>query len=167
MHRIGQDKETHFVKIVVKDSIDEGLLELQQGKAQMISKALQEDAGRKTAPSLGELVRLFGVGEGVGGEGGEGGEGVEGVEGGGGGGEGGGAVVEGEGGGEGGVVVAGREGGGEGGGKGEGKDRGESAGEGGEREVVVVDDDDDAEGDRIDRVGEAAEAGAGEEIEGS
>lgn len=73
VHRIGQEKETYFVKIIVKDSIDERLLEMQQGKEQMISKALQEDAKHKTAPTLEELVRLFGAdgGDGAGGAGGE------------------------------------------------------------------------------------------------
>jgi hypothetical protein len=60
-HRIGQEKETYFVKIVVKDSIDEALLQMQQGKETMIAKALQEDASQKTAPTLEELMRLFGV----------------------------------------------------------------------------------------------------------
>jgi hypothetical protein len=62
VHRIGQEKETYFVKIVVKDSIDQALLQMQEGKATMIAKALQEDASQKTVPTLEELVRLFGLG---------------------------------------------------------------------------------------------------------
>jgi hypothetical protein len=63
VHRIGQEKETYFVKIVVKDSIDEALLQMQEGKASMIAKALQEeDASQKTVPTIEELMRLFGVG---------------------------------------------------------------------------------------------------------
>ena len=60
VHRIGQLKETYFVKIVVKDSVDERLLAMQHDKEQLISKALQEDAKHKTAPTLEELMKLFG-----------------------------------------------------------------------------------------------------------
>lgn len=61
VHRIGQLKETHFVKIVIKDSIDERILQMQHDKAKIISKALQEDERHKTQPTLDELVRLFGA----------------------------------------------------------------------------------------------------------
>lgn len=60
VHRIGQDKETHFVKILVKDTIDEYLLHMQAAKQGMIERALQEDAKHKTALTLDELVKLFG-----------------------------------------------------------------------------------------------------------
>ncbi|KAG7287136.1 hypothetical protein NEMBOFW57_006641 [Staphylotrichum longicolle] len=86
VHRIGQDKTTYFVKIAVKDSIDEGLLQMQQGKDRMIAKALQEGVRRKAAPTLEELLRLFGVerdAEGTGGEEAAHGEGEEAVHGGG------------------------------------------------------------------------------------
>jgi hypothetical protein len=63
VHRIGQEKETYFVKILTKDTIDERLMEMGQDKEQLISKALQEDAAHKTAPTLEELLRLFQVGD--------------------------------------------------------------------------------------------------------
>ncbi|KAK4099193.1 hypothetical protein N658DRAFT_487787 [Parathielavia hyrcaniae] len=61
VHRIGQEKETYFVKIVVRDTIDEGLLQMQERKARMIAKALPEN-GKATEPTLDsveELRRLF------------------------------------------------------------------------------------------------------------
>lgn len=56
----GQLKETHVVKIVAKDTIDEWLVQMQREKQKAISKALQEGTEHKTSPSLEELFRLFG-----------------------------------------------------------------------------------------------------------
>lgn len=61
MHRIGQLKVTHFVKIVVRDSIDERLIAMQSHKQQRIAEALREDAGHKTALSLDDYKRLIGA----------------------------------------------------------------------------------------------------------
>ncbi|AEO70728.1 uncharacterized protein THITE_2024021, partial [Thermothielavioides terrestris NRRL 8126] len=63
VHRIGQRKETHFVKVVVKDSIDQALLSMQESKDREIARALQEDPGHKTALTMEEIARLFGIGE--------------------------------------------------------------------------------------------------------
>ncbi len=70
VHRIGQEKETHFAKIVVKDSIDERLVQMQEEKARAIARALGEDGKEERAVlTLEELGRLFGgdENEGVGG----------------------------------------------------------------------------------------------------
>ncbi|KAL2261278.1 hypothetical protein VTK26DRAFT_4482 [Humicola hyalothermophila] len=61
VHRIGQRKETYFVKIAVKDTVDERLLAMQGDKDRLIRQALQEDAAHRTAPTLEELMKLFGV----------------------------------------------------------------------------------------------------------
>ena len=64
VHRIGQEKETHFAKIVVKDSIDERLVQMQEEKDRDISRALGEDGAEGRAVlTLEELGRLFGGGD--------------------------------------------------------------------------------------------------------
>lgn len=103
VHRIGQDKETHFAKIVVKDSIDERLVQMQEEKDRDISRALGEDGAEGRAVlTLEELGRLFGEDE------------------------------------EDGSVAGGEVGGGNAGG-------GEAGGGVGEREVIVVEDDEEGE----------------------
>ncbi len=73
VHRIGQEKETHFAKIVVKNSIDERLVQMQEEKARVIARALGEDGKEERAVlTVEELGRLFGNDEEEGVGGGEG-----------------------------------------------------------------------------------------------
>ncbi|KAH6855854.1 P-loop containing nucleoside triphosphate hydrolase protein [Chaetomium sp. MPI-CAGE-AT-0009] len=61
VHRIGQQKETYFAKIVVQDSVDQRLVDMQEEKSKRISGLLKEGVSRRKVLTLEELVRLFGV----------------------------------------------------------------------------------------------------------
>lgn len=61
VHRIGQQKETYFTKIIVRDSIDEMLLNTQDAKEKRISDVFKEGVDRREMPTLEELIRLFGL----------------------------------------------------------------------------------------------------------
>lgn len=61
VHRIGQEKETYFAKVVVLDSVDQRLLSMQEAKNKRISGILKENANDKALPKLEELIALFGV----------------------------------------------------------------------------------------------------------
>ena len=43
VHRIGQLKETHFCKIIAKNTIDERLVDMQEEKDEFISRTLNDD----------------------------------------------------------------------------------------------------------------------------
>ncbi|KAM7207765.1 81e4ad1c-ff53-4b31-96ff-86feb7e2e2d8 [Naviculisporaceae sp. PSN 640] len=60
VHRIGQEKETFFVKILAKGTIDERIFDLQEKKAGDIKKALQEGVKYKKPPTLEEMCDIFG-----------------------------------------------------------------------------------------------------------
>ncbi|KAK3294100.1 SNF2 family N-terminal domain-containing protein [Chaetomium fimeti] len=62
VHRIGQEKETYFTKIVVQDSVDQRLVDMQEEKSKRISSILKEGVSRRTVPTLEEVVALFGAG---------------------------------------------------------------------------------------------------------
>ncbi len=51
VHRIGQKKETHFCKIIAKNTIDERLLDMQEEKDKFIAKALNDDFTNTKRPS--------------------------------------------------------------------------------------------------------------------
>jgi hypothetical protein len=57
--RIGQQKEAHMARLVIKGTIDEAIYALQGNKQQAIDAALS-DSQRKERLSIGELMRLFG-----------------------------------------------------------------------------------------------------------
>ncbi|KAK4125866.1 hypothetical protein N657DRAFT_688527 [Parathielavia appendiculata] len=59
VHRIGQTKPTYLVKILVKNIIDEGLLEIQQAKEGGVAKALQKNGSYKTERTAEELMKFF------------------------------------------------------------------------------------------------------------
>ena len=61
VHRIGQEKETYFAKVVVLDSVDQRLLSMQEAKNKRISGILKEGASDRPTPKLEELIALFGV----------------------------------------------------------------------------------------------------------
>ncbi|KAK4235222.1 hypothetical protein C8A03DRAFT_18001 [Achaetomium macrosporum] len=69
VHRIGQQKETHFVRIVAKNTVDGRMLAMAHEKEKMAARALQEDdesqkqGGRRRpcALSIQELMSLFDV----------------------------------------------------------------------------------------------------------
>ena len=100
--RIGQESETHVVRFLIRNTIDERLARLQEQKKELVGRALGDTQAFRTY-SVEELMRLFGtvktgedgkpfifveeVGMGVaggwnggGGEAGEGDEAGEGVE---------------------------------------------------------------------------------------
>lgn len=59
--RFGQEKETHFVRLAVKDSIDERILKMQLRKMKAIDKALQDTGDVGPGLSLEEVAELFGI----------------------------------------------------------------------------------------------------------
>jgi hypothetical protein len=61
VHRIGQEKETYFAKVVVLDSVDQRLLSMQEAKDKRISGILKEGASDRPVPELKEMIALFGV----------------------------------------------------------------------------------------------------------
>jgi SNF2 family DNA or RNA helicase len=59
VYRHGQKKETYFVRIAVKDSIDDRLLKMQEKKEGEILEAMKE--GKKLKPlTVDECIALFG-----------------------------------------------------------------------------------------------------------
>mgnify|MGYP001206741145 CR=1 FL=1 len=60
VHRIGQARETHFAKVIVKDTVDEQLMALRAKKKTTIGQALQNGTKQKMVPSIEELMQLFG-----------------------------------------------------------------------------------------------------------
>ncbi len=66
MHRIGQTKETYFVKILANDTIDEGMVRMQKAKLRKMSAVLHEDCedeGGETGFTLEEVTKLIRIGE--------------------------------------------------------------------------------------------------------
>lgn len=61
--RLGQEKETHFVRLAIENSIDERILEMQLRKMKDIDTALQGKADKKKL-SLKEVAELFGISKG-------------------------------------------------------------------------------------------------------
>ncbi|RYP59595.1 hypothetical protein DL769_008460 [Monosporascus sp. CRB-8-3] len=61
--RIGQKKETHFVRLAVNDTIDQRILRLQLRKMRKIDKALQDTGEVTGGLSLAEVAELFGLTE--------------------------------------------------------------------------------------------------------
>ncbi|KAK4134684.1 hypothetical protein BT67DRAFT_379414 [Trichocladium antarcticum] len=60
VYRMGQQKETYFVRLMVKNSIDERLAQLQLDKLEMIAGTIQESDSSKVSLSNEEIVSLFG-----------------------------------------------------------------------------------------------------------
>ena len=59
--RIGQHKETHVSRLVIKNSIDMRLLSMQADKIRAIDRAMQDtDAGIVEPLSMTDLASLFG-----------------------------------------------------------------------------------------------------------
>ena len=58
--RIGQLKETHMTRIVVKNSVDMRLLTMQLYKLENCEKAIREDGKKGERLGLRELANLFG-----------------------------------------------------------------------------------------------------------
>ncbi len=59
VHRIGQDKETYITRCIVEDTVDDRLLEMQEEKKEVISKAM-DDRSVMANLTLPELLKLFG-----------------------------------------------------------------------------------------------------------
>jgi len=61
VHRIGQTQEVEVYKFVVRDSIDQDLLQLQRAKAHLLEDAIQHGGHREAAAklTLDDLKRLF------------------------------------------------------------------------------------------------------------
>lgn len=59
VYRIGQQKETQFARLVVKNTIDEAIIALQRSKQITIDAAL-DDSKRKEKVNTKELIGLFG-----------------------------------------------------------------------------------------------------------
>lgn len=59
VYRIGQEKETQFARLVVKNTIDEAIIALQKSKQITIDAAL-DDSKRKEKVNTKELMSLFG-----------------------------------------------------------------------------------------------------------
>ncbi|KAK5688470.1 hypothetical protein LTS10_000448 [Elasticomyces elasticus] len=66
--RIGQEKETQFVRIVVKNTVDAAMMDMKERKQIEIDGAMDDSKGRGDLP-VAELLRLFGEEVGEDGEG--------------------------------------------------------------------------------------------------
>ena len=66
--RIGQERETRLQRLVVRNTIDVRIREMQELKAKVVSRAMGDDGRSREQISVGELIRLFGPVE-VGGDG--------------------------------------------------------------------------------------------------
>ncbi|RYO92657.1 hypothetical protein DL766_008782 [Monosporascus sp. MC13-8B] len=61
--RIGQKKETHFVRLAVNDTIDQRILRMQLRKMREIDKALQDTCEVTKGLNLADVAELFGLTE--------------------------------------------------------------------------------------------------------
>lgn len=59
VYRMSQ-KETYFARIMVKNSIDERLVQLQLDKLDMVANTIKDSDSSKTSLSLEEIASLFG-----------------------------------------------------------------------------------------------------------
>eukprot|EP00929_Paragymnodinium_shiwhaense_P078159 TRINITY_DN40469_c0_g1_i1.p1 TRINITY_DN40469_c0_g1~~TRINITY_DN40469_c0_g1_i1.p1 ORF type:complete len:1656 (-),score=370.61 TRINITY_DN40469_c0_g1_i1:255-5222(-) len=61
VHRIGQTQEVHIYKFVVRDSIDEDILELHKAKSRLIEDLVESGAGQEVSSklTLNDLKRMF------------------------------------------------------------------------------------------------------------
>lgn len=57
---MGQTKETHFARIMAKNTIDERLVQIQRDKLQMVAKTVTEHDSSASSISAEELASLFG-----------------------------------------------------------------------------------------------------------
>lgn len=57
---MGQRKETYFARIMVKNSIDERLVQLQLNKLEMVANTIKDSDSSKTSLSLEEIASFFG-----------------------------------------------------------------------------------------------------------
>jgi hypothetical protein len=60
VHRMGQTKETHFARIMAKNTIDERLAALQIQKLRMINQTIKEFDSSKIKLTADEVLGLFG-----------------------------------------------------------------------------------------------------------
>ncbi|RJE26305.1 helicase [Aspergillus sclerotialis] len=61
LFRIGQERNVQFVKLVIKDTIDEYMLDMQQEKTVEINNTIGDDV-LKQRNTIRELMRMFGYG---------------------------------------------------------------------------------------------------------
>ncbi|KAI0776649.1 SNF2 family N-terminal domain-containing protein [Trametes elegans] len=62
VHRLGQEKEVYVKRLVIKDSIEERMLKLQETKTQLADAALGEGTGQKLHKlSVKQIKDLFGI----------------------------------------------------------------------------------------------------------
>lgn len=59
--RLGQEKETHFVRLAIDNSIDERIIKMQLRKMKNVDLALQDRGTVTSRPSLEEVAELFGI----------------------------------------------------------------------------------------------------------
>jgi SNF2 family DNA or RNA helicase len=59
VYRTGQEKETHLVRILAKDTIDERIIMLQDAKEEIINAALQDKAMQPNFSNYLQLRMLF------------------------------------------------------------------------------------------------------------
>ncbi|MCJ1311340.1 hypothetical protein MMC25_005011 [Agyrium rufum] len=58
--RIGQEKQTYITRFVVKNTVDDKLLKMQEHKSERIGAAMGDDGSREDKFTLKDLMRLFG-----------------------------------------------------------------------------------------------------------
>ena len=61
--RLGQEKETYFVRLATEDTIDERILVMQKRKMKRIDAALQDDGNVTRSLTMEEVAELFGITE--------------------------------------------------------------------------------------------------------
>lgn len=61
--RLGQEKETYFVRLATNNTIDERILAMQKRKMKGIDAALQDDGKVTKSLKLEEVAEFFGITE--------------------------------------------------------------------------------------------------------
>jgi hypothetical protein len=60
VHRMGQQKETYLAKVIVRNSVDERLVKLQQKKLEAVGKAIKEHDPSDSDLTAEEIASLIG-----------------------------------------------------------------------------------------------------------
>ena len=59
IHRLGQLRETTVFRLVIDDSIEDTVLEIQQEKRKLMMTAFREKSNKRAGARLGDIQRLL------------------------------------------------------------------------------------------------------------
>lgn len=60
-HRIGQQKNVFIYKLIVKDSIEEKILSLQESKKEIIEQIFDETSSNKNLIDMNEILKILDI----------------------------------------------------------------------------------------------------------